>query len=74
MKLMLLIYRANSSEDKRYSGISEAREVLEVIQLLLRLTKDLKQITLEDFVSLSKNIENISKQLLGWQRSSARKI
>ncbi len=44
--------------------VKSAREKLETIRLILRLTKDLKQISLDEFVSLSEKIENISKQLL----------
>ena len=70
MALILDIFRANSSRNKRYILLESAREKLEIIRLILRLTKDLKQITLDEFVSLNEKIENISKQLVGWQRTS----
>ncbi len=70
MALILDIFRANSSKDKRYILLESAREKLETIRLLLRITKDLKQISLKDFVPLSEKIENISKQLVGWQKIS----
>jgi 23S rRNA-intervening sequence protein len=64
IKLLMLIYRANSTIERRYALLSEARETLEVVRLLLRLTKDLKQIPLDTFVRMSGQIEDISKQLL----------
>ena len=70
MRLILSVYRANSSQEKRYHLLEDARVTLETIRLLLRLTKDLKQIPLEKFVSLSEQIESISKQLSAWQRSA----
>ena len=70
MALILDIFRANSSRDRRYILLENAREKLETIRLMLRLTKDLKQITLDEFVSLNEKIENISKQLVGWQKTS----
>jgi 23S rRNA-intervening sequence protein len=69
MKLILSIYRANSSREKRYDLLEDARLTLETIRLLLRLTKDLKQIPLDPFVSMSEKVESISKQLVSWQSS-----
>ena len=69
MKLILSIYRANNSIERRYALLDDARLTLETIRLLLKLTKDLKQISLDLFVSMSAQIENISKQLAAWQSS-----
>ena len=66
-KLITLIYRANSKKDK-YDVIQEARERIEIIRLFIRLMKDLKQISLKRFVLVNKQIENVSKQLTGWQK------
>lgn len=70
IRLILAIYRANSSKKDRYILLEEARVTLETIRLLLRLTKDLKQIPLNSFVSLNEQIESISKQLFSWQKST----
>ena len=43
--LLTLIFRANSRTDKK-TILQEARESIEVIRLLIRLMKDLKQIDL----------------------------
>jgi len=68
--LILAIYRANSSKQRRHLLLDDARVHLETIRLLLRLTRDLKQIPLKSFVTLSERIESISKQLVAWQRQT----
>ena len=68
MELMTLIYRANSRKDK-LEILQRAREHIEVIRIWIRLMKDLKQISLKSFVQVNKQVENVSKQLTGWQKS-----
>lgn len=68
LELLTLIYRANSQKDKR-GVLQEARERIEVIRLFIRLMKDMKQINLKKFVEVNKSVENVSKQLTGWQKS-----
>ena len=70
--LITLIYRANSRSDK-VSVIVEAREHIEVIRLLVRLMKDMHQISLKRFVAVNQRVETVSKQLAGWQKGSAKK-
>lgn len=67
LELITLIYRANSRKDK-FQVLQEARERIEVIRLFIRLLKDLKQINLKKFVQINKQVENVSKQLTGWQK------
>ncbi len=66
--LLTLIYRANSRKDKQ-KVFQEARERIEEIRLFIRLMKDMKQINLKKFVEVNKTVENVSKQLTGWQKS-----
>ncbi len=68
IELITLIYRANSRTDKR-ATLQTAREHIEVIRLLVRLMKDIQQISIKRFVNVNKQIENVSKQLTGWQKS-----
>ncbi|OHA47536.1 MAG: hypothetical protein A2541_00035 [Candidatus Taylorbacteria bacterium RIFOXYD2_FULL_36_9] len=67
--LIANIYRANSSQFKK-ELLQSARENLEVVRLYLRLVKDLKQISLDKFITLNEQIESISKQLFAWQKAS----
>lgn len=68
IELLTLIYRANSRYDKN-EVLQAAREQIEVIRLLIRLMKDMHQIGIEKFVQVNQSVENVSKQLTGWQKS-----
>jgi hypothetical protein len=68
IELVMLIYRANTSINK-LEIIITAREKLEVIRLMVRLTKDLHQINTRKLVLVNLKIENVSKQLTGWHKS-----
>jgi hypothetical protein len=67
--MILQIYRANSSHAK-VPFILKAREHLEVIRLLIRILFDLKFLGIKRMVMINKMIEEISKQLTGWQKYS----
>jgi len=68
LEMIMNIFRANSRQQKN-EVLQTARENVEVIRVLLRLVKDLKQIDLNKFVIINKKIEEVSKQLAGWQKS-----
>jgi hypothetical protein len=72
IELITLIYRANSRADKA-DTLQTAREHIEVIRLLIRLMKDMRQIGLKSFVAVNEQVENVSKQLTGWQKGSRNK-
>ncbi len=63
--MIINIYRANSGND-RVRHVASARENIEVIRLLIRLLKDLKQIQVARIARLNLAIEELSKQLTGW--------
>jgi hypothetical protein len=69
--LILLIYRANSTNNK-VEILAQAKEKVEVIRLLLRIYNDLKQIALQQFVVFSEQIESISKQINAWHASQTK--
>ncbi len=62
------IYRANTEREK-FDTLQKARENIEIIRVYMRLLKDLNQVGLKKFVDINERIENVSKQLTGWQRS-----
>ncbi len=72
IELITLIYRANSRKDKTET-LQTAREHIEVIRLLIRLVKDMRQISLKKFVAVNEQVENVSRQLTGWQKAGLRK-
>ena len=67
--MIINIYRANRSA-KKADYIADARENIEVIRLLVRLLKDLKQITVAKIAKLNLVIEELSKQLTAWGNHS----
>jgi hypothetical protein len=62
--LLILIYRVNTRQDKG-AVLEEAKERIEVIRLLIRLMKDLHQISIKSFVNINSIVEEVSKQLSG---------
>jgi hypothetical protein len=69
---MMNIWRANSVYDKQ-GHIVFAREKIEKCRLYIRLLYDLRQISLEHFTKWNIAIQNISKQLAGWDKSQKTK-
>ncbi len=55
IKLLTLIFRANSRTDKQMV-LQETREQIEVIRLLIRPMKDMRQINLKRFVQVNQKV------------------
>jgi len=70
LELIMLLYKINSTPQKERKGLlmNLARESVESIRLLLRLTHDLNLMRLRRFSHISLKLENISRQLAGWQK------
>lgn len=73
LRMIILIYRANKSFEDRRKNISQARESIETIRVLLRILKDMKQTSLKKFVDINDKIESVSKQLAFWEASCLEK-
>ncbi len=67
LELIITIYKANKSKIKT-KYITDAQEHTELIRLLLRLLKDIKEISLKRFIALNQKLELVSKQLAGWMK------
>lgn len=67
IKIIILIYKANTVTEKS-EIIGEAREIMVVVKLYIRMLCDLKQISPKRFGALSEQTESISKQLSAWQK------
>lgn len=67
IKVILDIYKANSHADKS-PYIVKARQHIEVIRLLTRILFDIKLMGLKRMVLVNTMIEDVSKQLAGWQK------
>ncbi len=68
VEMIISIFRANVSRIKK-ELIMKSREHIEIIRLLMRLLKDLKQLSLKRFIAVNLKIECVSKQLTGWMNS-----
>ena len=68
IEMVVLIYRANSSADKRDS-ITALLERAEVVGLLVRLSHDLKLLSTKAYAAIVEMIQSIAKQAQGWKRS-----
>ena len=72
LELLINIYKANKSKQAtRLQYIDSARQNIEVVRLLLRVTKDLKIIGIKGHVALSVQVEELSEQLTSWQKYTA---
>jgi len=67
IEVIVNIYKANASIEK-LEYISKSREHIEIIRLMIRILYDTKQINLKRMIVINKKIEEISKQLVGWQK------
>ncbi|MGG1923639.1 four helix bundle protein [Chryseobacterium sp. NRRL B-14798] len=64
-ELIINIYTANTREAKTET-LEKARKNIEVIRLLLHIYKDLKQISIQDFIAVPQKVESCSKQINAW--------
>jgi hypothetical protein len=67
IEVIVNIYKANTNIEK-LEYISKSREHIEIIRLIVRILYDTKQISLKRMIFINKIIEEISKQLVGWQK------
>ncbi len=66
--LFLILYRTNRSKNKK-KELEKAREKVEKIRILIRISKDLRLLNVSRFANLNLKIEEVSKQVFGWQKS-----
>lgn len=67
--LVVFIYKANSSRDARLQYLSDLIARLQVIELLLRLSKDMRLLSTSAFASLVTLTDALNRQASGWSRS-----
>jgi hypothetical protein len=70
VELVVLIYRANCSRDKRHH-LEELQEHLQVVTLLLRLSKDMQLISTKQFAQTVELTDQIGRQSSGWLKSAS---
>lgn len=70
IELVVFIYKANSSRRDRVHNITQILERMQVVELLLRLSKDMRLITVKQFSSVVVLTDGIGRQAQGWVKSS----
>jgi hypothetical protein len=69
VQLMTLIFRANVARDK-VPHIDKLLEHTQVIELLLRVSKDKKWISTTQYAEAIKLTDSIGRQASGWKKSA----
>lgn len=72
IELVVLIYKANSATDKE-QHIAMILERVQVIQLLMRLSHDMKILTRKHYAAIAEMTDSLARQAQGWQRSSGKR-
>ena len=70
VEVMVLIFRANVARNK-IPHIDELQERVQVIELLLRMSRDKRFISNTQYANAIKITDSIGKQSSGWKKSSA---
>lgn len=70
VKLMVLIFRANSATDKT-PHLGALIERLQVVELLLRLSRDMRFISTAQYARAVELTSSVGKQASGWRKHSA---
>ncbi|OXI42445.1 four helix bundle protein [Burkholderia aenigmatica] len=71
-KLLLLVYRANVADDK-VPHISMLIERVKLVEMLFRLSWDMKEITDRQYWAVIRLTESIAKQAVKWREWAARR-
>jgi len=71
IELVVMIYRANSAIDKK-EHIESIMERIQAIQLLMRLSHDMKILPRRHYAALAQMTDDLGRQAQGWLKSSGR--
>ncbi len=69
LELMILLYRSSTRERKTPS-LELAKESVHVIRVLIRILVDTRGIEKRKYLELSRQVDDISKQLNGWYKKN----
>lgn len=70
MEVVLLIYRANSVRAERARLLEQIVELMQVIELSLRLSCDMRLITKVQFSSVVAMTDSVIRQASGWRKNA----
>ena len=71
IELVVLIYRANSVQD-RQRHISAILERVQVVQLMIRLAHDMQILPRRHYAALAEMTDTLARQAGGWLKSSGK--
>jgi len=66
VELVILIYKANSIKSERGEHLAKILERVQVVELMLRLSKDLHLINVTSFSEIVLLTDSLSRQAQGW--------
>lgn len=69
--LVVFIFKANSTKSQRIEHASKIIERIQVIELLVRLTKDLRLINVKQFSEIVLLSDSLGRQAQGWIKHTA---
>lgn len=70
LELLIGMYQANIVQDsERYEKISVLREWYEMLKIMIRISRDIRIVSLTQYADLSLLLDSVGKQLIGWQKS-----
>ncbi len=72
VELVVVIYRANSAPDKE-QHIRSILERVQAIQLMMRLSHDMRILTRRHYAALSEMTDNLARQAQGWLNKNSAK-
>lgn len=70
--LVVLIYKANTAKDKT-QHIEIILERVQVVQLLIRLSHDMRILPRKHYADLAEKIDGLARQAQGWLKSSGKR-
>ena len=70
VELVLNVYRANVSRSGRRQFITIVLERVQVVELIIRLCRDLHLISIKQYATVAELTDQIGRQAYGWQQSS----
>ena len=69
--LVILIYRANSSKDKK-THIEGIMERVQLVQLLIRLCHDMRILQRKHYADLADKTDSLARQAQGWYKAGSK--
>lgn len=68
--LVVLIYKANSSVGERAIHIEYLLERIQVVELMVRLSQDMRILSKKHYAALIELTQSLNKQSEGWKKST----